>query len=106
MAAGIPGIGPFVGSWRAHREGLVIEASGQGRQTFSGGSVEFMLTSVSGDTATGTVTTSSNRDSTVPGDPVTVTLVGAGRGLQFSRGKEQQFPYCNTNSTDQTYCGA
>ena len=81
----------------------MIDASGHGHQTFSGGSVDFTLTSVSGDTATGTVTASSSSNSTVPGDPVTVTLVGDGQGLQLSRGSEQQFPYCNTNATTQFY---
>ena len=105
-AADVPGIGPFVGTWHAHQESLVIDAGGQGHQTFSGGSVDFTLTSVSGNTATGSVTASSNTSSTVPGDPVTVTLVGNGQGLQLSRGQEKQFPYCNNNATTQIYCGA
>jgi hypothetical protein len=63
-SADVPGISPFVGSWRAHKESLVIEASGQGHQTFSGGSVDFMLTSVSGTTATGSVTASSDTNAT------------------------------------------
>lgn len=104
--AGVAGIGPFVGRWQAHKEGLVIDANGHGHQTFTGGSVDFALTSVSGDTATGTVTASSAPDSTVVGDPVTVTLVGNGQGLKLSRGKEQQFPYCNSNSPSNYYCGA
>jgi serine/threonine protein kinase len=104
--AGVSGIGPFVGRWQAHKESLVIEATGHGHQTFTGGSVDFTLTSVSGDTATGTVTASSAPDSTVAGDPVTVTLVGNGQGLKLSRGKEQQFPYCNSNSPGNYYCGA
>ncbi|OBA80767.1 hypothetical protein A9W99_16010 [Mycobacterium sp. 1164966.3] len=104
--AGVAGIGPFVGRWQAHKEGLVIDANGHGHQTFTGGSVDFALTSVSGDTATGTVTASSAPDSTVVGDPVTVTLVGNGQGLKLSRGKEQQFPYCNANSPSNYYCGA
>jgi hypothetical protein len=102
----VPGLAPFVGSWHAHKESLVIDASGHGHQTFSGGSVDFTLTSVSGDTATGSVTASSNTNSTAPGDAVTVTLVGNGQGLQLSRGMEQQFPYCNANATTQIYCGA
>jgi hypothetical protein len=105
-SADVPRISPFVGSWRAHQESLVIEASGHGHQTFSGGSVDFMLTSVLGNTATGSVTASSDTNSTVPGDPVTVTLVGNGQGLELSRGQEKQFPYCNTNATTQIYCGA
>jgi len=40
------------------------------------------------------------------GQGVTVTLVGGGQGLQLSRGKEQQFPYCNANDTSHYYCGA
>ncbi|GAB3025776.1 serine/threonine-protein kinase [Mycobacterium bourgelatii] len=103
---GLAGLEPFVGSWHAHREGLVITANGKGQHTYSDGMENFTLTSVFGDTATGTVDSSSNLNGAVPGDPVTVTLVGNGQGLTFSAGKEQQFPYCKVGGTDPTLCGA
>lgn len=104
--AGLDGLEPFVGSWRAHGESLVIAANGHGQHSYSNGMESFTLTAVSGNTATGTVDRSTNPNGAVSGDPVTVTLVGNGQGLQFSAGKEQQFPYCKVGGTDPTLCGA
>ncbi|ORA93804.1 hypothetical protein BST27_28560, partial [Mycobacterium intermedium] len=103
---GLAGLEPFVGSWHAHRESLVIAANGKGQHSYDMGMENFTITAIAGDTATGTVDSSSNLNGAVPGDPVTVTLVGNGQGLTFSAGKEQQFPYCKVGGTDPTLCGA
>ncbi|MGH3847750.1 MAG: hypothetical protein ACRDS0_40995, partial [Pseudonocardiaceae bacterium] len=91
-AADVPGIAPFVGSWHAHEEGLDIEPNGHGRETYPDrstcpdapmagcgktGTTDFMLTSVSGDTAAGTITAASDPKQPI-GGPVTIKLVGGG----------------------------
>ena len=78
-AADVAGIAPFVGSWHAHVEGLDIQPNGNGHETYNdrstcpdapmagcgiAGTVDFTLTSVSGDTAAGAITAASN-----PKDP-------------------------------------
>ena len=122
-AADVPGLAPFVGSWHAHEEGLDIQANGNGHETYNdrstcpdapmagcgiAGTVDFTLTSVSGDTATGAITAAS--DSKHPtGGPVTIKLVGGGQGLQLSvAGGDQGFPFCNSNDdlgASHYYCG-
>jgi hypothetical protein len=123
-AAGTPETARFAGSWHAHEEGLDIAPNGHGRQTYNdrstcpdapmagcgiGGSTDFVLTSVSGDMATGTITAASNPKNPT-GGPVTITLVGGGQGLELSiAGGDQGFPFCNDNDNDAArhhYCGA
>src|SRR5271168_1307312 len=115
---------PFVGNWHAHEEGLVIQPDGHGRETYPdrstcpdapmagcgiAGTVDFMLTSVSGDTATGAITAASNPKQPIGGS-VTIKLVGGGQGLQlWIAGGDQGFPFCNNNDNDAAmhyYCGA
>jgi hypothetical protein len=117
-------LGRFVGSWHAHEERLTIQSDGHGRETYNDrstcpdapmagcgvtGTVDFMLTRVSGDTATGTITASSNPKSPT-GGPVSITLVGGGQGLQLTiAGGDQGFPFCNATATGPArnyYCGA
>jgi hypothetical protein len=117
-------IAPFVGSWHAHEEGLEIQPNGHGREMYNdrstcpnapmsgcgiAGTADFLLTSVSGDTASGTITASSNPKDPI-GGPVTITLVGGGQGLQlWIAGGDQGFPFCNSNDDDAArhyYCGA
>jgi hypothetical protein len=124
VAADVPGLAPFVGSWHAHEEGLDIQPSGDGRETYADkstcpdapaagcgvtGTVDFTLTSVSGDTATGAITAASNPQHPI-GGPVTITLVGGGQGLQlWVAGGDQGFPFCNGNDNvdaSHYYCGA
>ena len=123
-AADAPGMARFAGSWHAHGEGLNIQPDGHGRETYADrsscpdapmagcgvtGTTDFLLTSVSGDTATGSVTASTSARTAV-GGPVTITLVGAGQGLQLTvAGGDQGFPFCNSNDDDAArhyYCGA
>jgi hypothetical protein len=119
--ADVAGIAPFVGSWHAHEEGLVIQPNGNGRETYADkstcpdapaagcgktGTVDFTLTSVSGDTATGAITAASNSIHPT-GGPVTIKLVGGGQGLQLSvAGGDKGFPFCNSNDASHYYCGA
>ena len=120
-SADLPGLAPFVGSWHAHEEGLDIQPNGHGRETYSdrstctdapmagcgiAGTVDFTLTSVSGQTATGTITAASNPKDPI-GGPVSIKLVGGGQGLQLSiAGGDQGFGFCNSNDTTRYYCGA
>ncbi|MGB9308919.1 MAG: hypothetical protein WCB92_36055 [Mycobacterium sp.] len=123
-AGDVAGIAPFVGSWHAHEEGLEIQPNGHGRETYNdrstcpdapmsgcgvAGTTDFTLTSVSGDTAVGTITAASNPKDPIAGQ-VTITLVGGGRGLQlWVAGGDQGFPFCNSNDDDAArhyYCGA
>jgi serine/threonine-protein kinase len=123
-AADVAGIAPFVGSWHAHEEGLNIQPTGNGRETYvdkstcpdapaagcgKTGTVDFTLTSVSGDTATGAITAASNLKQPT-GGPVTIKLDGGGQGLQLSvAGGDQGFPFCNNNDNldaSHYYCGA
>jgi hypothetical protein len=123
-AADVSGLSPFVGSWHAHEEGLDIQPSGNGRETYADkstcpaapaagcgkkGTVDFTLTSVSGDTAVGAITAASNPKDPV-GGPVTIKLVGDGQGLQLSvAGGDRGFPFCNSNDNRDAshyYCGA
>jgi hypothetical protein len=115
---------PFVGSWHAHEEGLVIQPDGHGRETYPdrstcpdapmagcgiAGTVDFKLTSVSGDTATGAITAASSPKESI-GGPVSIKLVGGGQGLNLTvAGGDQGFPFCNSNDNDAAshyYCGA
>jgi hypothetical protein len=118
-AADVPGLAPFVGSWQAHEEGLDIQPNGNGRETYADtstcpdapaagcgqtGTVDFTLKSVSGDTATGTITAASDSKHPI-GGPVTIKLVGGGQGLQLTvAGGDQGFPFCD--AAMHYYCGA
>jgi serine/threonine-protein kinase len=123
-AAGGPGLASFAGSWHAHEEGLGIDANGHGQETYADkstcpeapaagcgkvGTVDFTLISVSGDTATGVISAASNPKQPI-GGPVTIKLVGGGRGLQlWMAGGDEGFPFCNSNDNAAArhyYCGA
>ena len=123
-AADVPGIAQFVGSWHAHEEGLDIQPDGHGRETYSdrstcpdapmagcgiAGTTDFTLASVSGDTATGSITAASSPKQPI-GGPVSIKLVGGGQGLELTiAGGDQGFPFCNSTDSDAAmhyYCGA
>jgi hypothetical protein len=137
-AADVPGIDPFTGSWHAHASGLTINSDGSGRLTYADisacpsacsghddyadaplATVDFTLTSVSGDSATGSVNAASNPSNDTAGEPVTIKLV-AGVGypftgppasvsgnngvvLEVSMGMMRDWNYCN--DTTHNYCG-
>ncbi|MDQ1751691.1 MAG: hypothetical protein QOE71_2747 [Pseudonocardiales bacterium] len=137
-AAELSGIAPFIGSWHAHASGLTIASDGSGRLTYAdisacpggcGGhddyadapqaTVDFTLTAVSADTATGSANAASNPGNDTVGEPVTITLVTGigepftgppasvsgnnGVALQVSMGKMRDWNYCN--DTTHNYCG-
>jgi hypothetical protein len=120
-AADGQGLTAFAGAWHAHEEGLNIDANGHGQETYADkstcpdapaagcgktGTVDFTLTSVSGDTASGVITAASDPKRPI-GGPVTIKLVGGGRGLQlWETGGDQGFSFCNSNDASHYYCGA
>ena len=138
-AADAPGIDPFTGSWHAHASGLTINGDGSGRLTYADisacpsacsghddyadaplATVDFTLTSVWGDTATGSVNVASNPSNDTVGEPVTIKLVTGigdpftgppasvsgnnGVALQVSMGKMRDWNYCN--DTTHNFCGS
>jgi hypothetical protein len=134
-AADVPGIAPFVGQWHAHQSGLTINADGSGHLTYSDinacsgpcsfadaptGTADFTLTSVSGGTATGSVTATSDTNNDTVGGPVTIKVVTGigypytgppasvsgnnGVVLAVSMGKMRDWNYCN--DTTHNYCGS
>ena len=137
-AADVPGVAPFTGSWHAHASGLTINGDGSGRLTYADisacpsacsghddyadaplATVDFTLTSVLGDTATGSVNAVSNPSKDSVGEPVTIKLVTGidypftgppasvsgnnGVVLQVSMGRMRDWNYCN--DTTHNYCG-
>lgn len=137
-AADVPGIAPFTGSWHAHASTLTINNDGSGRLTYADisacpsacsgkddyadaplATVDFTLTSVVGDTSTGSVNAVSTPSNDTVGEPVTIKLVTGigepftgppasvtgnnGVALQVSMGRMQGWNYCN--DTTHNYCG-
>jgi hypothetical protein len=120
MAAAVPGLASFVGKWEGHERNLVIQQTGSGHLTYANqmacpgcsaagapvGTVDFTLTSVSNDVATGRVDASSDEKNAAVGSEVKAQLTAgtpSGRVLQLSVGRLWQF-YCNETSVGQ--CGA
>jgi hypothetical protein len=99
--ADVPGIAPFVGTWDGMRQELAIEASGNGHFTYADfnacpscsmaavprATVNFALTSVSGNTASGSITSDSGQGGN--SGPVTATLVAQsfGQTIKLNAGK-------------------
>jgi hypothetical protein len=137
-AADIPGIAPFTGSWHAHASGLTVNGDGSGRLTYADisacpsacsghddyadaplATVDFTLTSVSGDTATGNVTAASTPSNDTLGEAMTIKLVTGigdpftgppasvsgnnGVALQVTMGMMRDWNFCN--DTTHNYCG-
>jgi hypothetical protein len=121
--ADVPEITPFVGQWGSHVGGVTIDANGHGRHDFQDpshcpsctarsqfpmSSVDFTLTSVSGDTATGAVAGASDPAEFSVGEPVNATLKpglqGKGVVLQLNIGSDVNWTFCNNTSMGQ--CGA
>ena len=119
-AAAVPGLASFVGKWEGHERNLVIRQTGSGHLTYANemacpscseadaptGTVDFTLTSVLNDVATGRVDASSDRKNAAVGSEVKAQLTAgtpSGRVLQLSVGRIFQF-FCNETSVGQ--CGA
>ena len=99
--ADVAGIAPFVGTWPGMRQALTIDGSGNGTVTYADftacpscsmaavprATVNFALTSVSGNTASGSITGDSGQGGN--SGPVTATLVAQsfGQTIQLSAGK-------------------
>jgi hypothetical protein len=119
-AAAVSGLASFVGEWSGHERNLVIRQTGSGHLTYANemacpscseaeaptGTVDFTLTSVSNDVATGRVDASSDEKNAAVGSDVTAKLAAgspSGQVLQVSFGRMFQF-FCNETSVGQ--CGA
>ena len=101
---------PFVGTWGAHGERVVVSADGTGTETYGGGTMSFTLGSVpkaQPQTASGNITGGGNAP---VGSWVTMQLVDGGRGMLFSAANgDQGFPFCkyvNGDYLNSADCGA
>lgn len=120
--ADMSGLGPFVGSWQKHEEGLVIDSAGTGIDTYpdvrrcptcsNGGAppgvLAFVLTAVSDGMATGSVTASSDPQNHAVGESVTATLADGlpGKLLKITIGGVAQLPFCDGIAEATGQCGA
>jgi hypothetical protein len=119
-AAAVDDLASFVGDWSGHERSLVIRQTGSGHLTYAdemacpscseaeapSATVDFTLTSVSDDLATGSVDASSDEQNAAVGSQVTARLAPgdpSGQILQVSVGGLAQF-FCNGTSVGQ--CGA
>ncbi|MGH3556827.1 MAG: protein kinase domain-containing protein [Mycobacterium sp.] len=122
-AAAVPELAPFVGSWMAHVGILVIRQTGSGHLAYTDlracpscsfadapvSTVDFTLTSVSNDVATGSVEASSDEQNVTVGADVTARLVAgspSGQIVQISMGRMQQLNFCDKTSDAANQCGA
>lgn len=110
----VPGLAPFAREWVGMRESVTIEVTGHGRFHYMdiGGcascsmsempykTMDFMLTSVSNGTASGSVTVSSDPRFPV-GEPVVVTL-GPRDTIQWTAGGKNEGLFCGS---DPAWCG-
>jgi len=136
--ADITGIALFTGTWHAHASALTVNNDGSGRLTYADisacptacsghddyadaplATVDFALTSVSGDTATGNVTAVSAASNDTVSEPVTIKLLTGigdpftgppasvsgnnGVALQVSMGTMRDWNFCN--DTTHNFCG-
>jgi hypothetical protein len=135
VAADIPELAPFTGSWYAHASGLTINSDGSGRLTYADvaacpegcsyadaptATADFTLVSVADATATGSVNAVSDPSNDVVGEPVTITLVtGIGppftgppavvsgaNGVALRVSMGQMRDWNYCNDTTHNYCGA
>ena len=114
------GFKPVAGTWKAHEMTLVIDDAGNGHLSYPdfllcpncsfGGApvsnVAFVLTIIRGETATGTVTVSSDPQSYSPGEQVTATVSAGSPGqvLNITVGTTTLVTFCNNTSVGE--CGA
>jgi hypothetical protein len=119
-AGAVPGLASLVGEWEGHERNLVIRQTGSGHLTYADLAacascseaeaptviVDFTLTSVSNDVATGRVDASSDEKNVAVGSVVTAQLAAgspSGQVLRVSVGRMFRF-FCNETSVGQ--CGA
>ena len=118
----VPPLGYFAGYWTGHERTLVIRQSGTGHFTYADtaacpscslatapvGTVDFTLTSVSNDVASGNVDASSDEQQVAVGAPITVQFVAQsspGRVVLVSVGTFGQLSMCD-KAADRGQCGA
>ena len=113
-------VASLAGTWGAHEERLVIDATGTGHLSYADltlcpscsfatapeGTLVFVLTSASNGEATGRVTASSDPKNSRVGQAVQVTLTTGSPGqlLHLDIGGRGLSTFCNSTSTGQ--CGA
>lgn len=118
-SADVPGLAPFVGNWSGLRESVVIDNTGHAQfhymdsnacQSCSMANVpystmDFVLTSVSNNVASGSVTASSGTRSSEVGEPVIVTLKPqqSGETIQWTIGGKDEGLFCS--SANASWCG-
>jgi hypothetical protein len=122
-AAAVPGLARFVGRWTAHQAILVIRQNGSGHLNYTdlkacpscssadapASTLDFTLTSVSNDVATGIIEASSDEQTVSVGADVTAQLVAgspSGEIVQLSTGRLQQFSFCDDTAEAASQCGA
>jgi len=110
--ANVSGLAPFAREWDGMRESVVIDLTGHGRFHYMAectscsmsempyNAMDFTLTSVSNDTASGSVTASSDPRFPV-GEPVVVTL-GPQDTIKWTAGGKSEGLFCGSNPG---YCG-
>jgi Protein of unknown function (DUF2510) len=110
---GVPGLAPFVREWSGMRESVVIDRTGHGHFHYMMpcascsmadmpyNTIDFALTSVSNDTATGSITASSDPQLPV-GEPVAATLAPQDT-IQWAIGGKNVGLFCGSNPG---YCGS
>jgi hypothetical protein len=105
--AGVSGIAPFVGTWVGMRQQLDIDAKGNGHFTYADGSacpgcsmatmpiskVTFALKSVSGSTATGSITSDTGKGGYSGPITATVATQFGGQTINLGGGKASGL-YC------------
>ena len=110
----------LAGSWYAHEQTLTISGGGQGSLSYADltqcpscsfgnapvGTMEFVLSSGGGSSASGTITSSSDSTNYQVGQPITVAIGAGSPGqiLNLSVGTSGPAMYCNSSSQGQ--CGA
>jgi serine/threonine protein kinase len=102
------GLGPFEGTWTAHKQKLVIQPSGAANLSYQAGSLDFTLTSVSNGVASGSITATSDISYQV-GEAVTAKItpgVPNGQLLVMTIGGEQLLPMCDSDAEAGGQCGA
>ncbi len=107
-AAGGAELAPFVGTWTAHKERVVIQAGGTAHMSYQGNSFDFTLTSVSNGVASGSISATSDSFYQV-GESVTVKITAGtpnGQLLTMTVGGTQQMPLCDSTAEAGGQCGA
>jgi serine/threonine-protein kinase len=102
------GLSPFVGTWMAHKERLVIQPNGTGHLSYQNNSMDITLTSVSNGVASGSITATSDPNYQV-GESISLQITPGtpnGQLLQQTIGGQQKLPMCDSAAQSTHQCGA